>query len=232
MKMQTPRRTKTSATLRPEKTERPDRKYAILLAAEKLFAQKGFHAVSIRDIANEAGVQLALIGYYYGQKKDLYHAIFEHWSKVIDERVQGLQQAIDEPGGDKLFRVVSAFVEPVIRLRNSPEGEYYALLMSRGLSQQSSDEEAIIREFFDPLATAFINALYELLQAEFPGITHGDVAWCYQFMLGCLLHHITDSRVERLSNQKNKAHAPEMSPLLINFVVHGIRGALQPTLAA
>ena len=217
--------------VRPAKADRPDRKYEILLAAEKLFAQNGFHAVSIRDIANEAGVQLALIGYYYGQKKDLYHAIFEHWAAVINERIQSLQQAIDAPDEDKLQRVVTAFIEPVIRLRNSEEGEYYALLMSRGLSQQSSDDDAIIREFFDPLATAFITALHKLLKAEFPGTKQGQVAWCYQFMLGCLLHHITDRRVERLSNQKNKAHGPETTPLLIAFVVNGIRGALKQQLS-
>ena len=42
---------------------RPDRKADILLAAEKLFAQRGYHAVSIRQIAEEAGVPLALVGY-------------------------------------------------------------------------------------------------------------------------------------------------------------------------
>ncbi|MDP3824488.1 MAG: helix-turn-helix domain-containing protein, partial [Burkholderiales bacterium] len=44
---------------------RADRKQAILLAAEKLFAQRGYHAVTIRQIADEAAVPLALVGYYY-----------------------------------------------------------------------------------------------------------------------------------------------------------------------
>jgi AcrR family transcriptional regulator len=57
---------------------RPDRKRAILLAAEKLFAERGYHAVTIRQIAEEAGVPSALVGYYYGAKHELFHAIFEH----------------------------------------------------------------------------------------------------------------------------------------------------------
>ena len=40
---------------------RPDRRAAILLAAEKLFAEHGYHAVSIRQIALEAQVPLALV---------------------------------------------------------------------------------------------------------------------------------------------------------------------------
>ena len=62
---------------------RPDRKQAILLAAEKLFAQHGYHGVTIRQIADEASVPLALVSYYYGQKHELFHAIFEHWSHTV-----------------------------------------------------------------------------------------------------------------------------------------------------
>ena len=43
-----------------DEAPRPDRKAAILLAAEKLFAQHGYHAVSIRQIAAEAGVPLLI----------------------------------------------------------------------------------------------------------------------------------------------------------------------------
>jgi AcrR family transcriptional regulator len=45
---------------------RPDRKADILLAAETLFAKRGYHAVTIRQIAEEADVPLDLVGYYYG----------------------------------------------------------------------------------------------------------------------------------------------------------------------
>ena len=49
----------------------PNRQANILQAAERLFATRGFHGVSIRDIADEAGVPLALVGYYYGPKLSL-----------------------------------------------------------------------------------------------------------------------------------------------------------------
>ena len=222
-----PTKAATKSSLRPAKDERPDRKYSILLAAEKLFAERGFHAVSIRDIADEAQVPLALVGYYFGQKHELYHAIFEHWSSTIDERLAALQEALQSPqAGDRLQRAVEAFIEPVIRLRASPEGEYYALLMSRGLSQQTSGDDAVIREFFDPLANAFIDGLHGILSKEFAGCTRGQIAWCYQFLLGSLLHHITDVRVERLSGGQSKANAPQAQAMLVEFIVGGIRAAL------
>lgn len=207
--------------------ERPDRKQAILLAAEKLFAQRGYHAVSLRQIAEEASVPLALVGYYYGQKHELFHAIFAHWSGTIAERLAALRAVLAEPhDAGKLQRIIEAFIGPVIRLRASAEGEYYALLMTQGLSTQQDEADRILREFFDPMAQAFVEGLHRTLAAEVPGVTRGEVAWCYQFALGALLHHLNDSRVERLSGGANQPNDAQAAPLLVRFIVHGIRGVV------
>ncbi len=52
----------------------------ILEIATKLFARKGFDGVSIREICREANVNISMISYYFGGKKELYQAI-------IDEQV-------------------------------------------------------------------------------------------------------------------------------------------------
>ena len=100
-------------------SQRPDRKAAILLAAEKLFAHHGYHAVSLRQIAAEAGVPLALVGYYYGAKHELFDAIFEHWHPIIHQRLALLREARSEQEQPELRRIVHAFVEPVLALRAS-----------------------------------------------------------------------------------------------------------------
>ena len=202
--------------------ERPDRKQAILLAAERLFAEYGYHAVTIRQIAEEAGVPLALVGYYYGQKHELFESIFAHWSSTIEERLAGLQLAVQAPERQRLPRVIAAFIEPVLRLRASPEGEYYALLVARELYHAREDTDRVLRSYFDPLAHAFIDALQELL----PHASRGQVAWCYQFMLGALMHHLSDNRIERLSRGENQPGQPAAGRLLQDFIVGGIRAAL------
>jgi AcrR family transcriptional regulator len=208
--------------------ERSDRRHAILLAAEKLFAQFGYHAVTIRQIAQEADVPLALVGYYYGQKHELFHAIFEHWNRTIEERLAALRQvAADASPDDALKLIIEAFTGPVLRLRASPEGEYYALLVARELSHAIEETDRVMRAYFDPLAHAFIDALHQRL----PHATRGQVAWCYQFALGALLHHLRDDRVERLSNGEAHAFDPAAAPMLVDFIVGGIRAAL-PAAAA
>ena len=48
---------------------------AILDAAEKLFSERGFTAVTVRDIAADAGVSHALVHRYLGSKQDVYRAM-------------------------------------------------------------------------------------------------------------------------------------------------------------
>ena len=202
---------------------RPDRRQAILLAAEKLFAQHGYHAVTIRQIADEAAVPLALVGYYYGPKHELFHAIFEHWSHTIEERLAGLRAVQNDPDDPQtLPRIVEAFTGPVLALRASAEGEYYALLVARELYHATEEADRVLRGYFDPLAEAYIDALHLAL----PHATRGQAAWGYQFALGTLLHHLNDNRIERLSRGENRRADPAVAPMLVNFIVGGLRAAL------
>ena len=204
---------------------RPDRRQAILLAAEKLFAQHGYHAVTIRQIADEAGVPLALVGYYYGAKHELFHAIFEHWRATIDERLALLAEARRGAHGHaQLERVITAFVEPVMRMRASAEGEYYALLVARELSFRSPEASRVLEDYFDPMAHAFIDALHEAC----PGSARPMAAWCYQFALGALLHHMSDTRVQRLSRGKSAPADPAAMGHLVRFICAGVAALMNP----
>lgn len=202
-----------------------DRKADILLAAEKLFAQRGYHAVTIRQIAAEAGVPLSLVGYHYGPKDALFHAIFAHWNATIEERLRELKHARTLPG------IIDAFVGPVLRMRASAEGEYYALLVARELFHVQDESDRVMRDFFDPLAHAFIDRLNVAL----PHATRAQVAWGYQFALGALLQHISDNRIARLSKGQSIPNDPAAAALLTRFIVGGLRAALpahQPTIKA
>lgn len=201
---------------------RPDRRQAILLAAERLFAERGYHAVSIRDIADAAAVPSALVGYYFGPKEELFHAVFAHWNGTIERRLQSLAAARQAAPAQRLEAIMRAFIEPVLALRASPEGEHYARLVARELGHRGPQVERALREFFDPMAEAFIDALH----AALPHAGRGDVAWCYQFALGALLHHLNDDRVERLSHGEARANDPAAAARLLAFVVGGIRAAL------
>jgi AcrR family transcriptional regulator len=208
-----------------------NRKENILKAAEQLFASRGYHGVSIRDIANEAGVQFALIGYYYGNKLDLYHHIYQERSgDIVTARLEMLARVVrDATPRQALHDIIEAFVGPVLTLAQTVDGSNFLRLISRGMTEQLSEDEKVIQELFDPLAHAFIDQLCIVL----PHVSRGTVAWCYQFALGAMLHHVTDRRIERLSRGENRRDDFETSkPILIKFIVHGMRGVCGPVPAA
>ena len=106
---------------------------------------------------------------------------------------------------------------------HSVAGEYYALLVGRELAYAADEADRVLRDFFDPLAHAFIDALH----AARPQVPRAQVAWAYQFALGALLHHISDARVARLSNGINTPNDAAAAPLLIAFITAGLDAALQ-----
>lgn len=55
----------------------PEARVKIAAAAEELFAARGFDGAAIRDIAKNAGVNSAMIHYYFGNKEGLYRAMLE-----------------------------------------------------------------------------------------------------------------------------------------------------------
>ena len=70
--------------------EKVDRRQQLLDVAEGLFAQKGYEAVSIRDLAKEAKVNIAMVSYYFGSKEKLFEALIESKIPRTRERLETL----------------------------------------------------------------------------------------------------------------------------------------------
>jgi AcrR family transcriptional regulator len=200
------------------------RKRKILLAAEKLFSVQAYSAVSMRDIAKEADLSLALLSYHFGSKLDLLHAVFDHRSSYVVDRLAALEDAKTHKGEpDALEQIVTAYVHRALELRAHPESEHFMRLVARQVSGGDEEARSIVREYFDPLARAFIAAIQEAV----PGSDRGPVTACYIFALGSLLNATVDDRLERLSESEiSSADAPVLELLLVNFISAGIRQAL------
>ena len=79
---------------RPSRSENRDTRGQILLSAEKLFAQTGFTATSLRQIAVDANVDLATIKYHFGEKNHLYDEAFRIGHSKMVEHFSPLMVAI------------------------------------------------------------------------------------------------------------------------------------------
>ncbi|HVX50801.1 MAG TPA: TetR family transcriptional regulator [Chitinophagaceae bacterium] len=67
-----------------------EKQLQILQTAEHLFATKGFEGTSVRDIADEAGVNIAMISYYFRSKEKLMETLFEQRLGNVRMRVESL----------------------------------------------------------------------------------------------------------------------------------------------
>ena len=83
----------------------PEKRRAILHAALKVFAEKGYHGCRIADVASQAGVAYGLVYHYFRNKDELLESVFdEQWTLLI-----GAIRAIAEgPGsaGEQIASVI------------------------------------------------------------------------------------------------------------------------------
>jgi AcrR family transcriptional regulator len=206
--------------------ERPDRRLAILTSAERLFAEHGFDAVSIRNIATDAGVPAGLVGYYFGRKSELLDALFERRRGYIDERIRGIEAAAADAGGAQatIARLVRAWAEPPIALRAAPDGADFSRLVARLAIERGPEARHILERFYDPLADTFIDAMH----AALPGSARTDVVWAYTFALGALLAWQSGARVHRLSHGEATDADLAAAEQLIEFMIAGFAALLAP----
>jgi AcrR family transcriptional regulator len=74
---------------------------ALLAAAREQFSERAFKAVSVREIARAAGVNPAMINYYFGDKRGLYEAMIEEsvgplLSSLVESEAKGETVRPDE----------------------------------------------------------------------------------------------------------------------------------------
>ena len=92
----------------------------ILAVADTLFSQKGYAATSIRDIANAAEVNPALINYYYESKESLFAIVMKHKVKQLFGSMLPVLQDDTLPLDKKTEAVVAAISRVVAEDANLP----------------------------------------------------------------------------------------------------------------
>ncbi len=90
--------------------EKSDKRQHLIQVAELLFAQHGYEAVSIRQLAKEAGVNLAMISYYFGSKEGLFAAILENKIPRTREKLEEIMAQTTDPW-ERIARTVDIYVD-------------------------------------------------------------------------------------------------------------------------
>ncbi|MBR0793736.1 TetR family transcriptional regulator [Bradyrhizobium manausense] len=172
---------------------------AILAAAERLYADRGFGDVTLRDIVAEANVNLAAVNYHFGSKDELIAELFVTRSIATNrERLRELKAAEEAGGGRATIEVIlRALVGPTLRGCLGPENQRStaARFMIRASIESVPPIRRIKNREIDHLRK-FAGAMRRSL----PDRHDVDIYWGLNFALAMAHHTIRESeRLTKLS---------------------------------
>ena len=136
----------------------------ILDTAERLFADEGPAAVTLRSIAAAADVNVAGVNYHFGSKEKLFEEMFlRRIAPLNEERLIRLAACAAKAGGKPtLPAIVTAYVTPAMALPQI--------------------DQMLVR-YYDRVRAAFVAALHQAA----PHLTEQEVVWRYYWMGGSVM---------------------------------------------
>jgi AcrR family transcriptional regulator len=140
-----------------------DRPQEITEAAFAAFAEKGFTATKVEDVARRAGVSKGLLYLYFKTKEELFKAVIR---SVVMPRVDELTRALDssELGAEDFIRgPMLAFMK---RLPGSPASIVIRLMIS-----EAPKHPDLVDFYWDNVASRGLGALRQLLER---GVANGE----------------------------------------------------------
>jgi AcrR family transcriptional regulator len=177
----------------------------LLRAATSAFALHGFHATSLKTIAEQAQINQALIAYHFGGKDGLYLAVFEaivqQLQARIGERVEAIASLLTAPpapaGQERaaLLPVVYALSDAMTELFTSEQSRDWALLISREQSAPTAAFELLYEGYMGRV----LNLLAQLIQRIRPQASAQECRLLVVTLLGqTLAYRIARTGVLRL----------------------------------
>lgn len=128
----------------------------IIEVAERLFSQKGFAGTSVRDIAQEADVNVSMISYYFGSKEKLIEALFQLRMTESSNRLETLVMTSDLSALQKF----NVFIDSVVdRLMGN---QCFHNIMMR--EQLSSERTQVITDYIRGLKLRNVELIRRMIR--------------------------------------------------------------------
>ena len=137
----------------------------LLDEAEDLFAQRGYHAVSVREITKAAESNLAAVNYHFGNKQNLYLEVFRsRWMPRASQIQQSFRQALKNNGNPTPNMVVQYFARAFLEgPMSTDERTRHLKLISGELAQPTEAFELVVEQVFRPLFGKLLEDLRKVM---------------------------------------------------------------------
>ena len=186
--------------------------------------RRGYDGVTLRQIAKQAEVDVALASYHFGKKQDLFEATFLRKAQMLNDlRLQSLME-FQQAKGDALTidDIVSAFLRPIQRLALEDEtGWHHYFALVAYVNSSSVWGQMMMHKHFDPLVSRYIDAF----RTVFPEAPLEKIHWGYHYLSGALTLTLAQTgRIDRLSDGLCESTDVRTAyDLMIPFISAGFR---------
>lgn len=184
---------------KPKAQRREETTTRILDVAEALFARDGLHGVTLKAVAKEAGVDTALLHYYFDDKNRLFSTVFGRRAEVANQlRLDSLDRYEAEHGDAMTIGgAIDAFLRPLFILFANGDAAWlnYAALVAQVNNTPVWGGDTM-HQHFDPVIHRFIGVLKRIS----PETHERQIYWFYHLLSGSLTLSLAQTgRIDVLS---------------------------------
>jgi AcrR family transcriptional regulator len=199
-----------------ERSEGSKTRDRIIRVAERLFAENGFAGTSVREITNEAGVNVAAVNYHFGGKEALYQQTFRRLLNELRHiRIRRIRADMKEAGEnaaleDFLLSFAHAFVEPLVA---NGRGQLFMALFDHEMHQPRVPTGVFLRDLVGPM----LRITEESLRRVGIEIDRATTGLCMMSLVGQLIHGVKVH--QRMLEDPESAGFPVDLTSLLNHIV-------------
>lgn len=194
----------------------------ILDAAEGLFASQGIRGTSLKEITEQAEVNIAAVNYHFRSKDALVREVYQRCFQPLNaERLRLLEEAEAAAGEGPLGleQVLYALFEPMVRAWQ--ENRNFILLVRRLQSEPDPPLNVFVQGLYGDLIDRFLRAA----RRAAPDVAEAQLFFWIHFLFGGVVYTLINSQdMERMHPGQNLLDTSEMFLQdLISFGTAGLR---------
>ncbi len=163
-----------------------DPKERILEVAERIFAEQGLEAVSLRSVTAEAGVNIAAVNYYFGSKAALLQAMTQRFFLSVNrEQLRHLEEIEEKTQNPSVQDLLAAYASPIFAVFDSPRGREWVQALMMIQSAMIAGNVANVME--GEGGTEVTSRYYEALRRALPHLSADELWWRFERAHGLLM---------------------------------------------
>ncbi|WDE97911.1 TetR/AcrR family transcriptional regulator [Lentisphaera profundi] len=199
---------------------RQNTKTRILIAASRVFSQKGYENTTVQDICTASDANIAAVNYHYKSKENLYKTVWTHL------------YTINEDANNEIFR---DDLDPELQLRHfvsnrvkstSDEGElgFLSKLISYELNSPSPSYDYLYETYIQQRCKWILNLANRLSNKSLSDSTLAQIFFFINSPIIRLNDHLSDKKRSQTNDPINN---DEMIDNMYNYILGGIKQICQ-----